>query len=93
MLAMLKGYLQRFETYLYIREMVASLATVRKQFYGGVITLHSAGPGPQARQEQQRPPEAKTAAERRANELLRAQYRCSQQVLHLQTVHLSRRWR
>ena len=43
MIAGLKRYLQRFETYLFLREAIASLAYTKKQFYGGVISLKANG--------------------------------------------------
>jgi glycosyltransferase involved in cell wall biosynthesis len=39
MIARLKAYLQRFDLYIFLREAVASLGHVKKQLYGGVISL------------------------------------------------------
>lgn len=43
MLKRLRRYLQRYQWYLWIRELVPAVCGVRWQFHGGVISLHAAG--------------------------------------------------
>ena len=43
MLKQMRRYLQRYQWYLWMRELVPALCGVRRQFHGGVVSLHAAG--------------------------------------------------
>lgn len=43
MLKRIRRYLQRYQGYLWMRELVPAVYGVRRQFHGGVISLHAAG--------------------------------------------------